>query len=65
MLPGASGRTLAERLRALRPDLKVVYISGYTGGEAVQAVGFPAGARFLEKPFTLGALVSKVREALE
>jgi CheY-like chemotaxis protein len=59
LLPGASGRTLTERLRAIRPDLKVLYISGHTGGEAVP------GSRLLEKPFTLGTLVSKVREALE
>jgi signal transduction histidine kinase len=65
MLPGLSGSGLADSLRKARPDLKVVYISGYTDEEAVRAGSFPPGSKFLQKPFTLGALVSKVREALD
>lgn len=64
MLPGASGRELAEKIREARGDLKVLYISGYTDDDAVRAGAIPPGSRFLQKPFTLGALVGKVRESL-
>ncbi len=65
LLPGMSGRDLAELLLRTRPALKVVYISGYTGDETVRAGEFPPGSAFLQKPFTLGALTGKVREALD
>jgi hypothetical protein len=64
MLPAASGRDLAERLREARGDLKILYISGYTDDEAVRAGTIPPGSKFLQKPFTLGALVGKVKESL-
>lgn len=64
MLPGMSGRELAEKLRAAMPKLKVLYVSGFTSDEDVVAARFPPGARFLQKPFTLNALVGKVRESL-
>lgn len=64
MLPGMQGRELAERLFAASPGLKVLYVSGYSDDEAVRTGGFPQGSKFLQKPFTLGALVRKVREAL-
>ena len=65
MLPVASGRELAERIRETRPDLKVLYISGYTDDDAVRTGAIPPGSRFLQKPFTLGALVTKVKESLK
>jgi two-component system, cell cycle sensor histidine kinase and response regulator CckA len=64
MLPGASGRDLAERIRETRQDLRVLYISGYTDDDAVRTGAIPQGSRFLQKPFTLGALVGKVKESL-
>jgi PAS domain S-box-containing protein len=64
MLPAASGRELAEQLRAAKPDLKVLYISGYTDDDAVRTGAIPPGSKFLQKPFTLGALVGKVKESL-
>jgi two-component system cell cycle sensor histidine kinase/response regulator CckA len=64
MLPGKGGRELAETMRSLRPDLKVLYISGFTSDEDVRAGAFPPGSRFLQKPFTLTSLVGTVREAL-
>jgi len=64
MLPAASGRELAERVREARPDLKVLYISGYTDDDAVRTGAIPPGSKFLQKPFTLGALVGKVKESL-
>jgi signal transduction histidine kinase len=64
MLPGASGRELAEKLRESRQDIKVLYISGYTDDDAVRSGAIPSGSKFLQKPFTLGSLVGKVRESL-
>jgi two-component system cell cycle sensor histidine kinase/response regulator CckA len=63
MLPGIHGPELARRMQEAAPArkmLKTLFISGYTGEERV-----PAGARFLAKPFTLGALLEKVREILK
>ena len=65
MLPGMLGPELARKLYALDSSLKVIYISGYTQDEAVRTGEYPPGARFLAKPFTLGALLAKVREALD
>ena len=63
-LPGASGRELAERIRVSRQNLKVLYISGYTDDDAVRTGAIPPGSKFLQKPFTLGALVGKVKDSL-
>ena len=64
MLPGISGRELAERLTRDRAQLRVVYISGFTSDEEVRAGAVPPGAQFLQKPFTLTTLMSSVRKAL-
>jgi CheY-like chemotaxis protein len=64
MLPGMLGPELARKLYASDEKLKVLYISGYTPDEAVRAGAYPPGAKFLAKPFTLGALLDKVRETL-
>jgi len=65
MLPGMLGPELARKMYALDSTLKVLYISGYTQDEAVRTGEYPPGARFLAKPFTLGALLAKVRESLD
>jgi PAS domain S-box-containing protein len=65
MLPGMGGRDLAAALRGTLPELRVLYVSGFTDDESVRAGGFPPGSKFLQKPFTLSALVAKVQEALE
>lgn len=65
MLTGMGGRTLAETLRASMPAVKVLYISGFTDDESVRTGDFPPGSKFLQKPFTLSALIGKVREAIE
>jgi two-component system, cell cycle sensor histidine kinase and response regulator CckA len=65
MLPDRNGRQLAEQLREKLPELKVMYISGFTDDESVRTGAFPPGARFLQKPFTLGALMQTVRESLD
>jgi PAS domain S-box-containing protein len=64
VMPGASGRTLAERLLEQWPNLKVLYMSGYTSDLIAQQGILNPGIILLEKPFTLQALLAKVREAL-
>jgi two-component system, cell cycle sensor histidine kinase and response regulator CckA len=64
VMPGESGRTLAERLLELSPSLKVLYMSGYTNNLIAQQGILNPGIMLLEKPFTLQALLAKVREAL-
>jgi DNA-binding NtrC family response regulator len=65
MLPGLLGPELARKMYALDNSIKVLYISGYTQDERVRAGEYPPGARFLAKPFTLSALLEKVRETLD
>ena len=48
-----------------KPYLKVLFVSGYTGDAMLQSGSFPPGTAFLQKPFTLGSLLGKVREVLD
>jgi len=64
VMPNMGGRELSDRLREQRLDMKVLYVSGYTDDAGVYAGNFPPGTAFLQKPFTLGALLDKVREVL-
>jgi hypothetical protein len=60
-----TGPALVKQLRRARPDIRVLYMSGYTDG-AVAAVGRPgSGEGFLQKPFMPRALARKVREVLD
>src|SRR5207248_859857 len=63
VLPSMSGPQVAQRLSVLRPDMKILYISGYPGGNVRDHAD--GGAGFLEKPFTPEILVSRVRDALD
>jgi PAS domain S-box-containing protein len=65
VMPGMNGRELVERLRELHPDLKVIYISGYTDNVIVQHGVLEERAAFLQKPFHPGDLAKKIREVLE
>jgi DNA-binding NtrC family response regulator len=60
-----NGRTLALQILKARPDLKVLYMSGYTDSAIVQHGVLERGVSFLQKPFNLLALARKVREVLD
>ncbi len=64
-LPGGSGITLAERLRQLRPGLRVLYMSGHTEHAALRRGLQDGGATLLQKPFTPEALLQAIAKELE
>ena len=65
VMPGMNGRELYERLAGTRPDLKVLYMSGYADDVVAHHGALDEGVDFLQKPFTLDALSQKVREILD
>jgi two-component system, cell cycle sensor histidine kinase and response regulator CckA len=65
IMPGINGRQLAEQVREISPRTRVLYISGYTGNAIVHYGVLDPGLWFLAKPFSLSALVAKVREVLD
>jgi PAS domain S-box-containing protein len=64
LMPQMGGRELVERLQTQGHDMKVLYVSGYTDDTTVYSGDLPPGTAFLQKPFTLGSLLDKVKEVL-
>lgn len=64
LMPQMGGRELVERLQSQGHQMKVLYVSGYTGDATVYSGELPPGTAFLQKPFTLGSLLDKVKEVL-
>jgi CheY-like chemotaxis protein len=65
IMPGTSGRELARRISARRPRTRILFMSGYTDNVLAEGGVLEAGLSFLQKPFTPGALLQKVREVLD
>ncbi len=64
MLPKIGGRELVAELQKEGHQMKVLYVSGYTDDPAVYAEQLPPGTAYLQKPFTLGSLLDKVKDVL-
>ena len=65
IMPGSSGPQLFERLVRQRPELKVLYVSGYTDDTIVHQGQLDPGVEFLQKPFTADALQLRVRAVID
>jgi FixJ family two-component response regulator len=63
-MPELGGRELAERILPMRPDIKVLFMSGHTQ-DVILKEGVKAGTPFLQKPFTPNDLANKVRAVLD
>jgi two-component system cell cycle sensor histidine kinase/response regulator CckA len=65
IMPGMSGRELVQALHQIRPDLKALYVSGYTEDEIIRRGLHDPTVAFLHKPFTADVLLDKVRSLLD
>ena len=65
VMPGGSGPDLAHRIRELKPDLKVLFVSGYTENTIVHRGVLDPGVSFLAKPFSPEELAARVRRELD
>ena len=64
VMPGMSGKTMVSRLETTRPNIKALYISGYTDSAIVHHGLLDSSIAFLQKPFTIESLMRKVREVI-
>jgi CheY-like chemotaxis protein len=65
VMPGMRGTEAAQRLASLLPDLKILYMSGYTDNAMFHQKLLEAGTIFLQKPFSVSALEERVQKALD
>ena len=65
IMPGMSGRELVAQLKAVRPQIEALYVSGYTDNVIVHHGILDSGIAFLQKPFTVEGLARKVREVID
>jgi len=65
VMPRLSGRELASRMAAQRPNIKILFISGYTDDSIFRHGVLEGGVAYLQKPFNLKAIAQKIREVLD
>jgi DNA-binding NtrC family response regulator len=65
VMPGMNGRVLADRVKAVRPSVKVLYTTGYTRNAVIHNGMLDRDVAFLAKPFTIDQLAHKVRQTLD
>ena len=65
VMPLMGGRELADKLRMIRPDMNVLFASGYTDDVVVSRDILEGGTQFIQKPFTPANLAQKVRETIQ
>jgi DNA-binding response OmpR family regulator len=65
IMPRMNGKELARQLKGSRPDVRILFMSGYTGEVVSRDGALPPGMAFLAKPFSLASLVTKVRDVLD
>ena len=65
VMPDMGGPELADQVRSARPDIKVLFMSGYTGGALNYHVGDQKEVHLLQKPFTPESIAAKIREILD
>ena len=65
VMPGMSGTVLVERLRSRQPDLKVLFMSGYTDKSIAPHGTLDPGMPFIQKPFTINDIAEKIRQVLK
>jgi FixJ family two-component response regulator len=64
-MPHMNGRDLAERMKQMRPEMKVIYMSGYTDNLVLQGGMLEEGSDFIQKPFNAETPAKRVRAALQ
>ncbi|MEE9910621.1 MAG: PAS domain S-box protein [Deltaproteobacteria bacterium] len=64
VMPGMSGKELRKKMLEIRPDIKVIFMSGYTADIIAQHGILEEGVQFIQKPFTVKSLASKVAEVM-
>jgi PAS domain S-box-containing protein len=65
VMPGMSGPAMAKKIQAMRPELKILFMSGYAGGFGAAHGLLEDGTPLLQKPFSKNALLQRLREAME
>jgi PAS domain S-box-containing protein len=65
VLPEMGGREIAERVQQIRPEIKILFVSGYTDDVVLQRKLLDRDASFLPKPFTIESLTGKIRAVLD
>jgi YesN/AraC family two-component response regulator len=65
VMPGMSGSELAKLLKPLYPEIKILYMSGYTDNDIVRHGVLQKGVNYIQRPFTMEGLARKVGEVLD